>query len=199
MNVSMIRYQARETAAFSAVRLEAVYGSTYKVLSEIKRRDASFKPTTLLDFGSGQARGPAGKGDRDEEVQCGSQHHQFRGTAKYSESGFRAASRGDGGELPAAGPGGGAGLGAAPLGLGPRHRHTRLGRAGPAVESDCARSGHGGRGGPQSAAGGGGGGGGGQGGRGGTAGAGPAVRYSGEPGGAGGHRILQAALPVHPA
>jgi len=53
MNVSMIRYQARETAAFSAVRLEAVYGSTYKVLSEIKRRDASFKPTTLLDFGSG--------------------------------------------------------------------------------------------------------------------------------------------------
>ncbi len=53
MNVSMIRYRARETAAFAAVRLEAVYGSSYKVLNEIKTRDPGFVPTTLLDFGSG--------------------------------------------------------------------------------------------------------------------------------------------------
>lgn len=50
---SMIRYGSRETAAFTASLLPSVYGSTLKVLQEIRKREPNYHPKTLLDFGSG--------------------------------------------------------------------------------------------------------------------------------------------------
>jgi len=50
---SMVRYGARETAAFTACQLPSVYGSTLKVLHEIKKREPLYEPKTILDFGSG--------------------------------------------------------------------------------------------------------------------------------------------------
>ncbi|XP_032232863.1 methyltransferase-like protein 17, mitochondrial isoform X2 [Nematostella vectensis] len=49
----VIRYQARESAAFAASRIPSCYGSTLRVLNEISKREPDYKPETLMDFGSG--------------------------------------------------------------------------------------------------------------------------------------------------
>lgn len=47
------RYGRREALAYAAGGLQAAYGTTLRVFSEIARRDPNFTPDTLLDFGSG--------------------------------------------------------------------------------------------------------------------------------------------------
>lgn len=50
---SVIRYGAREATAFVASQAPTVYATTYRALSEIKKRVPDYQPETLLDFGSG--------------------------------------------------------------------------------------------------------------------------------------------------
>lgn len=49
----ILRYGNKEAVSYAASRLEATYGATFRVLAEIAQRVPSFKPETLLDFGSG--------------------------------------------------------------------------------------------------------------------------------------------------
>ncbi|KAL5466749.1 hypothetical protein EMCRGX_G030898 [Ephydatia muelleri] len=49
----LIRYGNKEAVCYAASRLQATYGVTFRVLAEIAHMVPSFKPETLLDFGSG--------------------------------------------------------------------------------------------------------------------------------------------------
>ncbi|KAL3678042.1 hypothetical protein R1sor_020998 [Riccia sorocarpa] len=48
-----IEYTDKTTAAYVAARMPAIYGAVHRVLSEVSRRVPDFKPSRLLDFGSG--------------------------------------------------------------------------------------------------------------------------------------------------
>lgn len=49
----ILRYGPKEAVSYAASRLQATYGATFRVLNEIAKRVPSFKPETMLDFGSG--------------------------------------------------------------------------------------------------------------------------------------------------
>lgn len=46
-------YGPRETMAFIASEMASTYACTHQVLTDLKQRCCEFKPTSLLDFGSG--------------------------------------------------------------------------------------------------------------------------------------------------
>ncbi|BBN01161.1 hypothetical protein MPTK1_2g05200 [Marchantia polymorpha subsp. ruderalis] len=48
-----MKYTDLNTAAYVAARMPAIYGAVHRVLSEVSRRVPDFKPSKLLDFGSG--------------------------------------------------------------------------------------------------------------------------------------------------
>ncbi|KAG6555233.1 hypothetical protein Mapa_003274 [Marchantia paleacea] len=48
-----MKYTDVNTAAYVAARMPAIYGAVHRVLSEVSRRVPDFKPSRLLDFGSG--------------------------------------------------------------------------------------------------------------------------------------------------
>ncbi|KAL2641800.1 hypothetical protein R1flu_009387 [Riccia fluitans] len=48
-----IEYTDKTTAAYVAARMPAIYGAVHRVLSEVSRRVPDFKPSRMLDFGSG--------------------------------------------------------------------------------------------------------------------------------------------------
>ncbi|KAI5080638.1 hypothetical protein GOP47_0003821 [Adiantum capillus-veneris] len=47
------KYRQRDTCAYVAARMPAVYSAVYRVLSEISNRLPEFKPQKILDYGSG--------------------------------------------------------------------------------------------------------------------------------------------------
>ncbi|MCO5587269.1 hypothetical protein L7F22_041216 [Adiantum nelumboides] len=47
------KYRQRDTCAYVAARMPAVYSAVHRVLSEIRRRLPEFKPQKILDYGSG--------------------------------------------------------------------------------------------------------------------------------------------------
>jgi hypothetical protein len=46
-------YNEKTTAAYVAARMPAIYGTNYRVLSEVSLRLPNFNPSHVLDFGSG--------------------------------------------------------------------------------------------------------------------------------------------------
>jgi ribosomal protein RSM22 (predicted rRNA methylase) len=52
-----ITYGERETMAYVAGALPATYAAIYNVMKELKERVCSFKPKTMLDFGTGPGTG----------------------------------------------------------------------------------------------------------------------------------------------
>ncbi|CAM6090184.1 unnamed protein product [Calypogeia fissa] len=48
-----ILYTEKSTAAYVAARMPAIYGAIHRVLSEVSRRIPDFRPSHILDFGSG--------------------------------------------------------------------------------------------------------------------------------------------------
>jgi ribosomal protein RSM22 (predicted rRNA methylase) len=49
----IIQYKEREAIAYVASRMPATYAAIYNVLRELSRRIDSFKPSTVMDFGTG--------------------------------------------------------------------------------------------------------------------------------------------------
>ncbi|KAH7404520.1 hypothetical protein KP509_15G029500, partial [Ceratopteris richardii] len=47
------KYRQRDTCAYVASRMPAVYSAVYRVLSEVSRRLPDFKPEKIMDYGSG--------------------------------------------------------------------------------------------------------------------------------------------------